>query len=263
MPLPAVEVFPVFADEIPGRVLRHGRYEVRFARRVEELEELCRLRYQVFNVEMGEGLASSRETGLDIDEFDPLCHHLIVVDSSTGEIVGCYRIQTSVMADSHRGFYSQGEFDLSGLGAAVLGQAIEVGRACVAREHRSTQVLFLLWRGLALYVATNRKRYLFGCCSLTSQDPHEGRAVMEHLEREGRVHPQYAVVPQRGYECYDDTLDHRPVEVRIPPLFRIYLRHGALVCGPPAIDRCFKTIDYLVLFDVDAMDQRMFSTFFE
>jgi len=263
MPLFAVEVFPVFADELPAKTLRHGRYEVRFARRVEELEELCRLRYQVFNVEMGEGLESSRDTGLDIDEFDPVCHHLIVVDTSRDEIVGCYRIQTSAMAARHRGFYSHGEFDLSALEEPVLGHAIEVGRACVAREHRSTQVLFLLWRGLALYVATNRKRYLFGCCSLTSQDPYEGRAVMDHLQRKGFVHPRLEVAPRRGWECYDESLEDRPMEVRIPPLFRIYLRHGAKVCGPPAIDRTFKTIDYLVLFDVDAMDPRMFSAFFD
>ena len=52
-------------------------------------------------------------------------------------------------------------------------------------------------------------------------------------------------------------------EARIPTLFRIYLRHGAKVCGPPAIDRRFKTIDYLVIFDVDAMDPAMFATYFE
>ena len=52
------------------------------------------------------------------------------------------------------------------------------------------------------------------------------------------------------------------MEAHIPKLFRTYLRHGAKVCGHPAIDRQFKTIDYLVIFDVAAMDERRFRMFF-
>ncbi len=51
-----------------------------------------------------------------------------------------------------------------------------------------------------------------------------------------------------------------PVEV--PQLFATYLRYGALVCGPPAIDREFKTIDYFVLLDTNALDPRTFRSFF-
>ena len=64
--------------------------------------------------------------------------------------------------------------------------------------------------------------------------------------------------PELGSVWTDPSFD-----AKLPTLFRIYLRHGAMVCGPPAIDRRFKTIDYLVLFDVEAMDPRMFETYFE
>jgi len=50
--------------------------------------------------------------------------------------------------------------------------------------------------------------------------------------------------------------------VKIPQLFRIYLRYGAKVCSPPAIDRQFKTIDFLVLFDISKMDERTIRMFF-
>ncbi len=124
-------------------------------------------------------------------------------------------------------------------------------------------MLFLLWKGLALYVTATRKRFLFGCCSLTSQDPLEGRTVMDHLEARGHVHPTVRVDPQPGFACYEDGLEPGASgRVKLPKLFRIYLRHGAKVCGPPAIDRQFKTIDYLVLFDVDAMSERQIRTFF-
>ncbi len=255
--------YPTFAELLPEQTLTEGRYELRFARTSEGLDELQRLRFEVFNLEMGEGLEASYETGRDADEFDPVCHHLIVCERAGGAIIGTYRLQTNAMAEAHVGFYSSGEFDLAAFGKDVLRQSVELGRACVAHEHRNTQVLFLLWKGLALYVAYNQKRYFFGCCSLTSQDPVEGRAVTAYLEKHGHLHPELRLEPQPGLRCYPADAEPDPrFRVKIPKLFRIYLRHGAKVCGAPAIDRQFKTIDYLVLFDVEAMSERQVRTFF-
>ncbi|MEO1368548.1 MAG: GNAT family N-acyltransferase [Acidobacteriota bacterium] len=257
--------YPVAPDSIPQQTLVEGHYEVRFARTLDELDAILRLRFEVFNVELGEGLDASWKTGLDRDPFDAVCHHLCVLDRRSGEIVGTYRIQTVSMAEGHLGLYSDLEFDLSAVPAEIMDESAEVGRACVALSHRNTQVLFLLWRGLALYLESNRLRYLFGCCSLTSQDPAEGLAVMRHLEAHGHVHPDFTVQPRAAFECYrpaDEEHLRWDAPVHIPKLFRIYLRHGARVCGPPAIDRDFKTIDYLVLFDVAAMDEKRARTFF-
>ena len=141
---------------------------------------------------------------------------------------------------------------------------MELGRACVAKAHRSTQVLFLLWKGLASYVAMNRKRYLFGCSSLTSQDAQEAKALERYLLKYDHFHPSIRIHARPGFECYPDGFTPDPSKrVKVPPLFRTYLRHGAKVCSEAAIDREFKTIDFLILFDVDAMDRRMFSTFFD
>ncbi len=260
---PAPTIFPVFPDLVPTKVLEEGRYSVRFARTNEELDEVLRLRFEVFNLELGEGLEESYSTGRDVDEFDPYCHHLIVLDTRTQAIVGTYRMQTAAMAERNLGFYSTAEFDLAGFPTEVIAQAVETGRACVAKEHRNTQVLFLLWRGLALYMATNQLRYLFGCCSLTSQDPVEGLATLKYLEDHGHMHPHYVIQPQPEYVCNDqDAVADPSFPVKIPQLFRIYLRHGAKTCGPPAIDRRFKTIDFLILFDVAAMDEKRIRTFF-
>jgi putative hemolysin len=237
---------------------------LRFAGSNNDLDAVLRLRYEVFNLELEEGLDSSHETGRDLDRFDAVCHHSMVIERDSGEVVGSYRMQTSEMAAEHLGFYSQSEFDLSTLPRSVVESAMEIGRACVARAHRSTPVLYLLWKGLALYVAANRRRFLFGCSSLPSQDPYEGKAFMDYLEERGHLHPELRVRPQPGSKCYDEGFEGRSdLRVRVPPLFRTYLRHGALVCGPPAIDRQFKTIDFLVLFDIDTMSQEMFQTFFD
>lgn len=258
--------YPPCPELLPAGVIEHGRYRVRFARLADELDAVLRLRYRVFNLELGEGLAASAATGRDEDAFDAACHHLLVEDAAAGAVVGTYRMQTAGMAAAGRGFYSAGEFDLSGLPAEVLGEAIEVGRACIAREHRNRQVLFLLWKGLARYLAATGTRYLFGCCSLTGQDPAEGLAVLAHLAARGLLHPRLSVTPRPGLECAGEpAAGSAPAAapVELPTLFRTYLRYGGLVCGPPAIDFEFRTIDFLVLLDSAALDPRSRALFFD
>ena len=132
------------------------------------------------------------------------------------------------------------------------------------KDYLNQKVLFLLWRGLAAYMKKNRKRYLFGCCSLTSQDPTDGKQVMDHLIEKGHCHPEYVIRPHADWRCYEDGFEpgSPEVPVKLPKLFRTYLRYGAKVCGPPALDRFFKTIDYLVLLDTDRLDRVTRALFF-
>jgi len=248
---------------IPKWEVQKGRYLARFVRTHDELDSVLKLRFEVFNLELGEGLVSSFRTSRDLDEFDEACHHLIVLDTEQNQVVGTYRMQTSGMASAANGFYTANEFDLSRLPPVVLDNAVELGRACVAQAHRNAGALFLLWKGLAAYLTLNRKRYLFGCCSLTSQDANEGRRVWRALKQQGHLHPNLCAPPQPGYECAaDDQEVDQATEVKIPRLFRTYLRYGAKVCSPPAIDRQFKTIDFLALFDVAGMDAETARFFF-
>lgn len=239
------------SQEIPIEITS-GRYVVRLAKTNEEIDAALKLRFEVFNLELGEGLASSFRTGRDRDEFDGSCDHLIVTDQTNGNVIGTYRLRTIEMAQHAGGFYSAGEFDLNYLPQEVLNRALELGRACIAKSHRNRQVLFLLWKGLAHYLKARQKRFLFGCCSLTSQDPVDGNQLWSQLKNRGDMHPILFVPPRSGYEC--PLVEGRSSEVEIPKLFRMYLSIGAKVCSPPAIDRMFKTIDFLVLFDIDAMD---------
>jgi putative hemolysin len=230
---------------------------------VNDLDAIERLRFQIFNLELGEGLDSAYASGRDHDDLDPYFHHLMIVCQTTGEVVGTYRLQTAEMAQQGAGFYSAAEFDLSDLPGDFLQQAVEVGRACVARGHRNGRVLNLLWRGLALYLVHNEKRHLFGCCSLTSQDEALGLATMQQLARDGHVHPTLLATPLPALSCAGaDPAAVARAEVHIPPLFASYLALGAKVFGPPAIDRQFKTIDFLVALDVAALDEHSYRFFF-
>ena len=252
--------YPPSPEFLPAIETNDGDYSLRFARTANELDAVLRLRYDIFNLELHEGLDSSHATQRDEDAFDALCHHVIVVERASGAIIGTYRMQTHGMARAGLGFYSAGEFDLSALPVTVLEDAVELGRACVAKDHRNIRVLLLLWRGLAAYLAHNHKRYLFGCCSLTSQDAGEGQQMMDHLVAHGHTHPAWHVQPLPSLECAwtgDPT-----VPVAIPRLMKIYLSYGAKICSAPAIDRFFKTIDYLAIIDVRELDAKTYEFFF-
>ncbi len=238
----------------------HGAYRLRFANSERDKDAIYRLRFEVFGLELGEGLPDAYTTGRDTDPFDAVCHHLLVEDIATGEVVGTYRLQLAEMAERGLGFYSATEFDLSSLPAHVLAGSVELGRACVAILHRNRAVLFLLWRGLAAYLLWNRRTSFFGCSSLTSQDCGAGARLFAELEREGVVSRDLSVFPLRGFECGAPTPGKR---VPLPRLFSIYVRHGAVVLGPPAIDRQFGTIDFLTFLDMQRLPKKMFRLFTE
>ena len=142
-----------------------------------------------------------------------------------------------------------------------LPDAVELGRACIAADHRNTRVLFLLWRGLAAYMLHNDKRYFFGCCSLTSQDPAVGQRVLQQLEAAGHIDPHWSVTAQPGLECAADASNVS--QQKIPKLMRTYLQYGARIAGPPAMDHHFGTIDYLAVFDLQGISPRIRRMFLE
>src|SRR5580698_4288071 len=172
------------APELPSKRdirLEAGEYVARLALTEEEKAAAFRLRFLVFNLEMNEGLESAYADGYDKDHFDDVCDHLIVQEQSTGAIVGTYRMQMGDVAGQYFGYYSEQEFCFAPY-EEMRGQIVELGRACIHREHRSSEVLHLLWRGIARYALVNGGRYMMGCCSLTSQDVDMGHAIYASLE---------------------------------------------------------------------------------
>lgn len=247
---------------VPPLDTRVGPYRVRFARTVADLEAVRRLRYAVFNVELGEGLNGAHETGLDADAFDRHCQHLMVIHEDTGAVVGTYRMQVAASARAGHGWYTAGEFELGGMPDALLENAAELGRACVARAHRDRTVLFLLWHGLIAYAQHTGIGAFFGCSSLTGTDPRKGIALYAHLLAEGHVHPTLHAPPRLAMACplldWPVSRADAAPRVEVPKLFATYLRHGAKVLGPPAIDEEFGTIDFLTWVEVTPRHLRMF-----
>ena len=250
---------------IPELDARMGGYRIRFARSETDLEAVRRLRYAVFNVELGEGLNGAHETGLDADAFDRQCQHLMVFHEETGAVVGTYRMQTAQSARDGHGWYTAGEFEIGRLPAEILENAAELGRACVARPHRDKSVLFLLWHGLIKYAQHTGIRAYFGCSSLTGTDPESGVSLYASLLEQGHLHEELHVPPRLAMAC---PLLNWPIgeaggqgeKVTPPRLFATYLRHGAKVLGPPAIDREFGTIDFLTWTEITKRHVRLFGS---
>jgi putative hemolysin len=215
-----------------------------------ELHAAQALRYNVFNLELNEGLAASAAMGRDEDPFDEVCDHLIVEHVPSGEIVGTYRLQTGLNAAAHRGYYSEQEFDFAPF-ESMRSEIIELGRACVHQQHRNLVVLGMLWKGIADYAKAHGGRYLCGCSSLTSQDPAVGTSAYTDLCRRNLAPMEWRTRPLPHFECSLEQLAAEPV--KIPKLLRAYLNMGAKICGPPAIDREFKTIDFLTLLDLETL----------
>jgi len=249
-------------------VLEHGcgnplastpLFRVGLAESLDDLMACQRLRYLVFNCELGEGLAASARTGLDRDQFDFICDHLMVTDASSGLLVGTYRMQTGYRAKGNLGYYGEELFDFSPF-EGVRAEILELGRACVHHDYRNTPVLNMLWKGIIRYAQSCGARYLIGCSSLASQNENEGVALYEELREKHLADPRFRTVPKAVHECRSSG---EPASAPRPPrLFRAYLNISARLCGPPAIDREFKTIDFLTLVDLHGIPDRVRAHFF-
>jgi putative hemolysin len=223
-------------------------YSARLTGNRADLRAAQALRFEVFNLELDEGLVHSYDTGLDADPFDEVCDHLIVEDTTDGSVVGTYRLQTGRRARDGLGYYSEREFDFSPFEAA-RDEILELGRACIHARHRNFAVLNLLWKGIGTYARDQGARYLIGCSSFTTQDAAVGAAAYEQLLPHLAL-PVWQTEPRPEFAC--------PLEAvaapapRIPRLLSAYLALGSAICGPPALDREFKTVDFLTWVDVQA-----------
>ncbi|PJZ85580.1 GNAT family N-acetyltransferase [Leptospira harrisiae] len=237
------------------------KLEVRLAENDNEIENTLALRYDVFNLEMGEGIPESRQTQKDRDKYDAYCDHLIVKDQICGSIVGTYRILKRSVAKNHIGFYSENEFNLSNL-YQLKEEIAEVGRSCVHKDYRDGSVISLLWSGFGEYMQNHNIRYLMGCGSVHSTDPMIASQAYAYLREKGAlaqsdlmVYP-YPDFEMPGFDANYQISNMDSIRKNLPPLIKGYVRLGAKICGFPALDKGFGTTDFFVLFDKNIIDHR-------
>jgi L-ornithine Nalpha-acyltransferase len=236
-----------------------AEFDVKIATEAHEIEEAQRLRFQVFNLELNKGLKASYNRGLDVDEFDAYCDHLIVRDLKSGDVVGTYRMLRGVQARRNIGFYSEKEFDLSRI-KELDGELMELGRSCARKDFRDRSLLPLMWEAIAEQVRLHHVRYLFGCGSLYTTDTAEVGAVFSLLKNRYYAPEIFRVDPTPNCR-FVGVLTDLPINddqalfQKLPSLIKGYLRVGAVVCGPPALDREFGTADFFLLLDFGSLKE--------
>lgn len=217
-----------------------------------EVCEVQRLRYKVFIESMGLSALQNSE-GLDRDEFDAYCDHLIVRDAGSLKVVGTYRVMSPHAARKMGQYYSEQEFDLSRLNN-LRSRIAEAGRACIHPDYRSGSVIMMLWAGLAAFMKKEQCEYLIGCASISLADGGHNAAALFHSLTENNLAPaEYRVTPHLPFPIDDRNRDTVPIA---PPLLKGYLRSGAWVCGAPAWDPDFHSADLFMLLPLAKLDSR-------
>jgi putative hemolysin len=257
---------------------RLGTLEVHLAGDAADRGRAQRLRYDVFNREMGARAgALARLAGRDGDGFDRLCDHLLIVDGEILEtppfrkprprLVGTCRLLRGDVAARHRGFYSQGEFDIGPLLARHPDiRFLELGRVCVMPEYRSKRTIELMWHGIWTYVRRHEIDVLFGCASLPGSDPARHAATLGFLNHHAAAAPQWRVSARADRRAAMDTLPAAAIDARaalaaLPPLLKGYLRLGAQIGDGAVVDHAFGTTDVFVVLPVAAIDTRYINHF--
>lgn len=241
------------AEALPS-LPAHGaapRLSVRLARSDGDVEDARRLRYKVFAEELGAEIGRDG-SGLDGDEFDAYCDHLVVRDEDSLRVVGTYRILPPDRARDIGKLYSESEFDLTRL-AHLRPALVEVGRSCVHRDYRSGATILLLWAGLARYMTDGGYRHLIGCASACLGDGGGQDARLRDELQRYLTGPEYRVFPHHAFPHH--RIERAP-DCEVPPLIKGYLRLGARVCGEPAWDPAFNSADFLIWLSLDRLNRR-------
>lgn len=245
------------SEKLLGLGLEYNSFRVRLAKTEQDRDAVFKLRYDIFNEELGEGIPENALIKRDIDRFDPFCDHLMV--EKEGSIVGTYRFLPGKRAPKCGGFYSETEFLLRKL-PIDFEESIEMGRACIRPEHRKQSTLVSLLCGLRHYMNIMDCRYLFGMASLAQMSHENAVATYEEVKKTGRAIEIEGVHPLENMKIPDGILAGNNPEV--PTLMGIYFKMGAVVCSQPAYDPIFKCHDMLTLCHIEEVPEKTW-TFFE
>ena len=242
-------------------LIEKKKFIVKTADSREELHAALKLRHDVFITEL---LKKQKRSGLDKDRFDKLCDHLLIIEKSSGQLIGTYRLQSSLHTKK---WYTATEFHMKQI-KKLPGVKLELGRACVHPDHRNGITIALLWEGITAYVEASGTNYLFGCSSIKTTDREEIKKIYYYLLQNGHLSHDHKVKPKGKFKVpgmkkhlkrnphSDGILTPFEMKDKIPSLLNSYLKVGAKVCGSPALDKSFKCIDFLTLLDIEQLQSQ-------
>ena len=236
-------------------------FTVKIAETSAELRAAQALRYDVFVRELGGGGGMvDHQAGLEQDRFDRFFDHMIATDTSTGQVIGVYRLLRDDQAEMAGQFYSEDEYDLTILKSGGR-KLLELGRSCLHRDYRGGMAMFHLWNGLAKYVAQHKIEILFGVASFHGTDVQTLADPLSLLHLNHLAPPDLRVrAVAQHFQPMDlippEDLNRRKAMLQVPALIKAYLRLGGFVGEGAYIDRAFNTIDVCLVLDTARLNAR-------
>lgn len=207
-------------------------YAVRAGQIPMTMREIGRLREIAFRA-AGEG--SGR--GLDIDAFDEYYVHLVLWNKKSRMVTGGYRmgmVDEITASRGVRGLYTSTLFEYRRRLRSGLSDAIELGRSFVRTEYqRSATSLFMLWKGIAGYIAANpRYRRLIGPVSISAVYSPAAKSLMA------------MVLLQRSKGIASGMLRPRNRFRPMPDMARFVRANAGFLNDDAVFDKAVRELDY-------------------
>lgn len=241
------------AEGDPMRVmLRKGRYAARLAETDQDLKAAQRLRYACFTADGGQ------DDGIEADDFDARCQHMLVEDTRTGELVCCFRLMPLSGGAEIGQSYSAQYYELSAL-KAFDGPMVEMGRFCIHPDHKDPDILRVAWGAMTRFVDDNGVEMLFGCSSFWGT---EAEAYLDAFDMLAEKH----IAPMRwlpkvkapkvirfAAERLRRPLDRKRAMLGMPPLLKTYLLMGGWVSDHAVVDNDLNTLHVFTGLEIRAI----------
>ncbi len=233
-----------------GLLLNRGRYRARLAQAPEDVQAAQRLRFRCFR----EGPVD----GVDADDFDARCHHILVEDQQTGRLVCCFRLLRLSGGHEIGSSYSAQYYELSGL-SDFGGAMVEMGRFCIEPAVKDPDVLRVAWGAMTKYVDDHGVEMLFGCSSFWGTDAETYLDAFDMLaERHlapSRWLPRVKApkVVRFAAQRLRRPMDRKLALLRMPPLLKTYLMMGGWVSDHAVIDSDLNTLHVFTALQISAI----------
>jgi len=227
--------------------LSKGLYRVRATQGAQDLDRAQRLR----------ALAFFGRDGVDRDDFDARCQHILIEEIATGALVGSFRLLPLPDGTAVAGSYSAQFYDLSGL-ARLKGPMAEIGRFCLHPAHTDPDILRVAWGALTAHVDANAVGMLFGCSSFPGTDAmaySDAFALLRdrHLAP-AAWHPGPKAPEIHAYtKARHQTPDLKRANATMPPLLKTYLMMGGKVSDHAVVDREMNTLHVFTGLEIAAI----------
>jgi len=234
-------------------------FAIRLAQDEADLLGAARLRYDVFVEELGgDGPRVDHANRYERDSWDPHFDHLILVDTrkdpaTHDHVIGVYRVMPPERSAAAGGYYSDAEYDLTPI-LETGRKALELGRTCVHRDHRSGNATYRLWNGLAAYVTEREIELLFGVASYHGTDLTALAEPLSYLHHHHLAPPDLrARARGEPFQPLDllpaDEINRGRAMRATPALIKAYLRLGGSVGEGAFVDHSFNTTDVFMIVD--------------